>query len=157
MIQGVITMPQVKIRIEKGVQTAGDGQEQQESFSKTYQKIKGAAPTAFALTMVNTGKQIITYSLSNVGQFTGNYLQQDEINRELEIIGDVVSIAGSLVYSAVTQNPIPLIASVVSVGVKYGTKAYSEYQEMKHAQYATNLLVQRSGNSTTNGSRGTEN
>ena len=30
MIQEVVTMPQVKIRIEKGVQTAGDGQEQQE-------------------------------------------------------------------------------------------------------------------------------
>ena len=28
----VQAMPQIKIRIEKGVQTAGDGQEQQEAF-----------------------------------------------------------------------------------------------------------------------------
>lgn len=151
-------MPDVKIRIERGVETAGDGQEQQEQKALDKQGLKKVAvATAFAHTMVNTGKQIINYSLSNVGQFTGNNLMQDQINTALEVIGDVAGIATGLVTSIVTENPVPVIASILSVGTKYGTRAYSEYQEFKHAEYQHDFLLQRSGNSTTNGSRGTEN
>lgn len=151
-------MPQVKIRIERGIETAGDGQEQQEQKIQNNQGLKKVAiTTAFAHTMINSGKQIINYSLSNVGQFTGNNLLQDTINGALEILGDVGNVAVGLVTSIATENPIPLIASVVSVGVKYGTKAYSDQQELRHSEYQHNFMLERSGNSTKNGSRGTEN
>ena len=158
MIQEVVTMPQVKIRIEKGVQTAGDGQEQQEQKNRNTQGLNNVAvATAFAHTMINTGKQIITYSFSNVGQFTGNNLKQDQINTALEILGDVGSIAAGIATSVISENPVPLFASIMSIGTKYGLRSYSEYQEFKHGEYQRNLLLERSGNSTTNGSRGTEN
>ena len=151
-------MPQVKIRIERGVQTAGDGQEQQEQKRVDNQGInKIAVTSAFAHTMINTTKQIVTYSLSNVGQFTGNNLKQDQINTALEILGDVGSIVAGIATTVVSENPVPLFASIVSIGTKYGLRAYSEYQEFKHGEYQRNIMLERSGNSTINGSRGTEN
>lgn len=151
-------MPQVKIRIEKGVETAGDGQENQEQkTSKQTSSGKVAIVSAFSHMIINDTKKIVSYSLSNVGQFTGNNLMQQEINRGLDILGDVASIGAGLATSISTLNPVPIIASIASVGIKYGTRAYSEYQEMRHAEYQTNLMVSRSGNSTMNGSRGTEN
>lgn len=151
-------MSQVKIRIERGVETAGDGLEQQEQKRQNTQGMKNVAvATAFAHTMINTGKQIISYSLSNVGQFTGNNLKQDQINTALEILGDVGSIVAGVATTVLTDNPVPLFASIVSIGTKYGLRAYSEYQEFKHGEYQRNIMLERSGNSTTNGSRGTEN
>ena len=151
-------MPNVKIRIERGVQTAGDGQEQQEQKNRDAQGVsKVAVAGAFAHTMINTGKQIVSYSLSNVGQFTGNNLKQDQINTALEILGDVGSIVAGVATTVLTENPVPLFASIVSIGTKYGLRAYSEYQEFKHGEYQRNIMLERSGNSTTNGSRGTEN
>ena len=66
-------MPQVKIRIEKGVETAGDGQENQEQkTSKQTSSGKVAIVSAFSHMIINDTKKIVSYSLSNVGQFTGN-------------------------------------------------------------------------------------
>ena len=150
-------MPQVKIRIEKGVETAGDGREIQETKLSSMEFKKMAVVTAFGRQVANTGRQIINYSLSNVGQFTGNNLKQDEINWQLDMLGDVANVTSGIVTSIMTENPLPAIASITSIGIKYGTRAYSEYQEFRHAEYQSNLLRERSGNSTKNGSRGTEN
>ena len=148
-------MPNIKIRIERGVQTAGDGQEIQENANKTSPK-KIALVSAFAHQTLNTGKQIISYSSSNVGNFTGNNVLQDQINNNLEILGYVTNIATGVATSVSTWNPIPAIASIASVGFSIGTKVYSRVQEERHGDVKVNFLINRSGNLTKNGSRGTE-
>lgn len=148
----VQAMPQIKIRIEKGVETAGDGQEQQEKKEKD--SLPTASPTAmlFYHQAISTGKQIIGYAASNVANFTGNYLMQDQINNALDIVGDFTTIG-----LGATRGIPGLIVSVLGVGTKRAFQAISMYQEDVHAQNEQRYLLKRSGNATTNGSRGTEN
>lgn len=146
-------MPNIKIRIEKGVQTAGDGQEQQENKqSEKQQPI--ASPTAmlFYHQTINTAKQILGYATSNVANFTGNYLEQDRINNSLDIVGDLTTIG-----LGATRGWAGLIVAGVGVATKRTLQAVSMYQENVHIQNEQNYLLKRSGNATTNGSRGTEN
>ena len=145
-------MPQIKIRIEKGVETAGDGQEQQEK------KEKDSLPTASPTTMlfyhqaISTGKQIIGYAASNVANFTGNYLMQDQINNALDIVGDLTTIG-----LGATRGIPGLIVASLGVVTKRTLQAITMYQDDVHAQNEQRYLLKRSGNAVTNGSRGTEN
>ena len=150
-------MPQVKIRIERGVETAGDGQELQENRQRQIENRKVAIATMFAHQMINTSEGLIKTSLGRVGDRTGDYVRQANINAMLDLIGDVANIGGGIATSIATENPVPAIMSMVSVGIKYGQKYYEINRENQHAQYQHEFLLARSGNSTTNGSRGTEN
>lgn len=146
-------MPNVKIRIERGVQTAGDGQEQQENLGKqNNQPIASPTQMLFYHQAIATGKQILSYATSNVANFTGNYLLQDQINNAVDILGDATTLA-----LGATRGWAGLIVAGVGLTTKKVLQAISLVQETKHLENEQNYLLKRSGNATTNGSRGTEN
>ena len=150
-------MPTVKIRIEKGVETAGEGQEQQETKLSKEQKKQLSIATMFAHQMINQMQSAIRTDIGRIGEKTGNYIQQSNINGALEVVSDMASIASGIVLSVSTYNPVPAIMAIASVGIKTGQKYYDIAEEQRHATYQRDYLLERSGNATTNGSRGTEN
>ena len=145
-------MPSIKIRIEKGVETAGDGQERQETKQESQQPVANPATMIFYHQAISTGKQILGYATSNVANFTGNNLLQDEVNRQMEILGDMTTLA-----MGVTQGWSGLIVASVGLTTKKVLQVMTRMQENVHLQNEQNYLLKRSGNATTNGSRGTEN
>lgn len=148
-------MPNVTVRIERGTETAGDGQEKQEAKREDSKKQPVASPTAmlFYHQAIATGKQIIGYAASNVANFTGDYIKQEGINFGMEIAGDISSIA----MGAISKGWAGAIVAAVGVTTKRVLQVVSEVQSEVHARHERDYLVKRSGNSTTNGSRGTEN
>lgn len=147
-------MPEIKIRIERGVETAGDGREQQEAKQDESKKQPVASPTAmlFYHQAISTGKQIVSYAASNVGNFTGNYLLQDQIQNTLDIMGDIATIG-----LGATRGLAGLAVATIGVATKRIFQMVSINQENVHLQHEQDYLLKRSGNSTMNGSRGTEN
>lgn len=147
-------MPNVRIRIEKGTETAGDGKEQQEAKQEESKKQPVASPTAmlFYHQAIATGKQIVGYAASNVGNFTGNYLMQDQIQSALDIAGDITTLA-----LGATRGWAGFAVAGIGVTTKRVLQAVSMAQENVHLQHQQDYLLKRSGNATTNGSRGTEN
>lgn len=148
-------MPQVRIRIEKGVETAGDGQEKQEAKVEEEKKEPVASPTAmlFYHQAIATGKQIVGYATSNVANFTGNNLLQDQVNQTMDVLGDLTMIA----VGAGSKGIPGFIVATVGVTTKEVFQVISAVQNNVHLQNEQNYLLKRSGNATTNGSRGTEN
>ena len=144
-------MPAVKIRIEKGKEQAGDGNS---SVNKAEDPSKNVAvETLFAHQMLGLGKQIISYNASNIANFTGNYIEQDKINNTLEILGDVSTVGLGFVSKGWVGGTIA-IAGVVTKKV---FQMVSEYRQDILSERDREYMLARSGNSTTNGSRGTEN
>ena len=153
----VTEMPSVKIRIEKGVETAGSGLEEQEKeLSKKQQKQLSIA-TVFVRQTMGQMKSVFMKDLSRIGERTGDYIKQANINGSLEVVNDIASIASGIALSVTTYNPVPAIMAVASVGIKIGQKYYDIAEEQRHASFQREFLLERSGNATTNGSRGTEN
>lgn len=146
-------MPQVKIRIERGVETSGDGQERQEQAQQE-QKQAVASPTQmiFYHQAISTGKQIVGYATSNVANFTGNNLLQDQVNQQMDILSDMTTIA-----LGATRGWAGLAVATVGVTLKKGLQFMTMLKEQEHLRHEQEYLMKRSGNATLNGSRGTEN
>lgn len=145
-------MPQVKIRIEKGQETAGAGQENQENQDNGRTE-KIAVVSVFANQMINVAKQTINYGISNIGVRTGNYVIQEQVNRAVDIIGNAATIGMGFVSGGIVGG----IIAVAGVTTKAVFGMFSENESIRHENIQSEYLSKRSGNATTNGSRGTEN
>jgi pyridoxine 5'-phosphate synthase PdxJ len=143
-------MPEIKIRIEKGVETAGDGQELQEKSSKQMAAGKVASVSILATTAIKTVKQITNTAISNIGNFTGDYEMQRQVQAMMKIGGEI----GQVVVASLV-NPVAGIAMAVGIGLSYGLQAIEISQNIKKENYQASYLLARSGNSLTDGSRGT--
>jgi len=143
-------MPEIKIRIEKGVETAGDGQELQEKSSKKMTSGKVAEVSILATTAIKTVKQITNTAISNIGNFTGDYEMQRQVQAMMKIGGEI----GQVVVASLV-NPVAGIAMAVGIGLSYGLQAIEISQNIKKENYQASYLLARSGNSLTDGSRGT--
>jgi len=143
-------MPEIKIRIEKGVETAGDGQELQEKPSKQMTSGKVASVSILATTAIKTVKQITNTAISNIGNFTGDYEMQRQVQAMMKIGGEI----GQVVVASLV-NPVAGIAMAVGIGLSYGLQAIEISQNIKKENYQASYLLARSGNSLTDGSRGT--
>lgn len=142
-------MPNVRIRIEKEQEAGGEAQQTQpKSEAKNV-----ATQTFFAHQMLGTAKQIVRFQASNVGNFTGNYIKQEQINQTLDVLGDASTIA--LGFAA--KGPIGAVVATIGIGTKHVLKAISDAREDELRERDRLLVMERSGNSTRNGSRGTEN
>ena len=150
-------MPNVRIRIERGVETAGDGLEQQESLLTKQQKKQVSVATLFAKQIINNTKQIVKAEINRIGSKTGDYIKQANANAALDVVGEISTLATGAFLSVKTMNPIPIIAASASIGMKYGQKIADLQEEYRHANIQYEYMQIRSGNATTNGSRGTEN
>ena len=143
-------MPEIKIRIEKGVETAGDGQELQEKSSKQMTSGKVASVSILATTAIKTVKQITNTAIANIGNFTGDYEMQRQVQAMMKIGGEI----GQVVVASLV-NPVAGIAMAVGIGLSYGLQAIEISQNIKKENYQASYLLARSGNSLTDGSRGT--
>lgn len=145
-------MPDIKIRISKGEQTAGDGQEIQEQKQQA-SKERIAVVSVLATQMVGIAKQSINYALNNVGVNTGNYVLQEQINNAMDVVSDVATIGLGFGAGGIVGGLI----AIAGVTTKTVFSEISRNTAIRHENLRNDYLLARSGNSAKNGSRGTEN
>lgn len=144
-------MPDIKIRIEKPKEAKADNQP---TSTTSDLKESVAMQTIFAQQMIATAKQTISYQASNIANYTGNYLMQDQVNQTLDIINDISSIVTGVLS---TKSWVGGAIAIYGIASKKVFEFMSVQTENRILQMEQDYLVKRSGNSTTNGSRGTEN
>ena len=109
-------------------------------------KKKGKASVidkAVSTALVNTGRQVISYGVSQYGSITGNTIK----GRQMQ---DAVNVAGYL-----SQIALGGVVGAISVATEIGLNAVSNAVETSKANRQAEMLYQRSGNATLNGGRGT--
>lgn len=143
-------MPDIRIRIEKPKDSRAENQQQQPQARDTENV---ALQTIFAQQMISTGKQIISFQASNIGNFTGNYVMQDNVNEMLDVVGDLSTVA----LGFVSKGWVGGLVAISGIATKKVFEFISQQQQNKILEMERDYLVKRSGNATTNGSRGTEN
>lgn len=103
-----------------------------------------------------------TYQLSNVGNFSGDYIAQTHINDTLQNLNGLVSIATSTAAGFKVGGPwgavIGFSLSVINQTVSSALQMHSMRVETSKTNYEIAQLRRRSGlNTVLDGSRGTEN
>ena len=93
--------------------------------------------------LIQAGKQLASYGLSQYGNLTGNTIRQRQMDDALQI--------GSYIGQIVAGGWVGAIA----VGVQLTTSAINNSIVSRKANQQAELLYQRSGNITLNGGRGT--
>lgn len=148
-------MPNVKIRIESGSEVAGDGRENQEDKKALEERNKeqAAMMSKMAQQMLGTTKQVISYRVSNVGLFSGNYIKQDQVNAAMELLTDATTIGMGFASGGWLGASIAVVGLATKVIMEQISGARADLAN----QRATDYLLARSGNATKNGSRGTDN
>lgn len=100
--------------------------------------------------LVNNAQQIAMYSIGNIGNFTGNYQAQREVNTALNL-GKKVAHLG---MAMATGNPVIIATTLLADVVNIGLQEYSSYVENKKINYSIDRLRDISGlNTLKNGSR----
>ena len=110
-------------------------------------------PIALNSSYRGIGKQIFNYAAGNVGLFTGDYIAQNQINVALEALNDAATI-GAGFYSG---GWVGGIVAIAGVSTKKVLEAFTDRKKDIIQERERNYWLERSGNSTINGSRGTEN
>lgn len=141
-------MPQVKIRIETGVQTAGDGLEQQEQKQKQTESKQYAMVSFFAHQVASTAKQALNTQVSTIGIDTGDYLEQKKIENIVSAVEWGVSTAG-----AFATNVYVGLAKLAVDGFNLVSQAVVGQKKYRRQRENEEMMLRRSGNTLTNGSR----
>lgn len=144
-------MANIRIRVESSKDNQVDaGQDSVFNQStQTAEKTKMATMGLFANQMLGIGKQTLAFATSNIATFTGDQVLQDNINNMLDLIGD----ASSLVMGGVAGGPVGLAVAAIGLATKYTFKAIDYGIQRDRANQQTNYLRERTGGSTTEGSR----
>lgn len=94
-------------------------------------------------------KQIVSYQIGNIGNFTGDFNSQREVEQFTNIASAVANIG-----IAFATNWVAGVAAVVGTGISFAEQEYANYFAVKKQNYAINQLRDISGlNALTNGSR----
>lgn len=144
-------MPSVKIRIEKSQENLGDSNLDQKASGDEKKQI--AIATAFTHQIMGIGKKIVSYASSNIGNFTGDYKLQDDINATLDLVSDGSTVA--LGFSA--GGWIGGLVAIAGVATKRVIETINTNRNDFVLERERAVLLARSGNATNDGSRGTEN
>lgn len=147
-------MPEIKIRIEKASENSSDKKSSDNQLVKNKNsKSDVALTTIFAQQMISYAKQTLSYTVSNIGNFTGNYMQQDLLESQLELFESI----GTVALGFIAKGPVGGTIAIAGVVTKKVFETISNFRSEQLAERDLTLLQKRSGNSTTNSSRGTEN
>ena len=120
------------------------------------------AKHAFFNLIESQAKQAVTYTISNIGNFTGDYISQTHVQDSMEVLNSVINLGMSFAGGTVaTGSPIGGLIAVgtqlIGKGISTGMQYYAGYVENVRINKNINLLRTRSGlNSSNNGSRGTD-
>lgn len=148
-------MPLVKIRVDAGSEDIGVKQDANQAQNTLEQadKARQASMTLFTQAMISEAKSIINYAVSNIGNLTGDSIRQENVQRNVGYIQDLTTIALGF-KSGGTSGALIAIAGIT---LNKGLEIASYFIEQRHNDIERDYLLERSGNSTLNGSRGTEN
>jgi len=113
-------------------------------------------------TVKQTATSAVTYQLSNIGNFTGDYITQTHVNDTLKAVNALVSIGTSAIAGAkvggVWGAVIGATLQTVNLGVQSALNIHTQRLENNKTNYEIAQLRARSGlNPLLDGSRGTEN
>lgn len=146
-------MPNVKVRITSETEEEARGGAAEMASTPSPDTAKMAATSLFVHAAVGNVRQAVQYGLSNVGNFTGNYVAQENINQALESLNGVSSI----VMGAVSGGWVGAVIATASVAFRGITKEVSRFMQYQNEEINASYARQRSGNALNDGSRGTEN
>ena len=100
--------------------------------------------------IISEAKQIVNTSIANIGNFTGNYQAQRNVNN----IVNAGNIAVGLVTSAALFGPVGFAMAVGTLAINYGLSEYTGYFANKKQNREITIMRDISGlNSLTNGGR----
>ena len=115
--------------------------------------------------LISIGKQIVTtsanYALSNIGNFTGDYITQTHVTHTMNFAGNLASVGmGAIAGFQFGGGPIGAVIgaslAIVNQGISGVTSMISAYNENSKINYEISQLKERSGlNVSIDGSRGT--
>lgn len=144
-------MPQVKIKIQTNVEDIGDRQDTEEIKEK--KKQPEATTNLFTHAMISQAKSIMNYSISNIGNLTGDSIKQENIQKTMGYVQDIATVA----LGFKSGGWVGATIAVAGMTINKGLEIASYFIDQKHKSIERDYLLERSGNSTINGSRGTEN
>lgn len=151
----------------------GDGtpnDEMSENKSESQSSIGKYATHRFFNFMEQQATKVVNYSINNIGNFTGDYQAQRDVQASIGLLNRLMNLGNAAVqgalagakagggYGAAIGAAIGLIVGVGSEAVSVALESNSFYIQQKKANREINILKERSGlNSLMDGSRGTEN
>lgn len=144
-------MSNVKVRLEAGTELAGDGKELQEQANKGVNVQKMASVGVFANLAISQAKKVGQFAVSNVGNFTGDYVLQRNIQQAMSIVGDLSSIA----VGALAGGWVGAIVATAGIVVGNTLEMVGIAQNIKKENYQSNYIKERGGDVYNDGSRGT--
>ena len=122
--------------------------------------LKSFAQHKFFNLIESQAKQAVSYTIGNIGNFTGDYIAQQGAATAMSFISDLTDIGMSIAAGSKFGVPGMIVAGAVTVISKVGNTAYSVYSgwvETSKRNRAIDQLRTRAGlNGTNNGSRGTD-
>ena len=148
-------MPLVKIRVEAGSEDTGikqDANQAQKALTEQ-EKARQASMSLFTHAMQSEVKKIINYSVANIGNLTGDSIRQQNVQRTMGYIQDIATIA--LGYKS--SGAVGATIAIAGITLSKGLEVASYFIEQRHNDIEREYLLERSGNATLNGGRGTEN
>ena len=103
-------------------------------------------------------KQFLNYSVANIGNFTGNYQSQREVQAALNAVNFTINLGTSIFVGAKTGGvPGAIIAGVLSIAskaIEFGYREYSESFENRKVNRNIDMMRNRLGlQGLTDGSR----
>lgn len=140
-------MANVKIRVESVSNEELESQRQGQEVSGGGEKL--VISSVFVHQTLSLAKQTISTGLNNIGNFTGNYVKQDQVQNQVEVLSDMASIG----IGAMAGGWVGAVVAATGVVFKRITNFVVENQNQLHAERQSEFLKIRSGNSLTNGSR----
>lgn len=107
-------------------------------------------------------RSAVMYSLNNIGNFTGNYIMQTQVNNTISNLSSLANIGVSAIAGAKMFGiPGAIIAgslAIINSNVSSALHIHSLRVENRKINYEIEQLRDRAGlNTTLDGSRGTEN
>lgn len=130
----------IEIVIRKTQETSTQGQGTQQTSTKGKEN---TTQRAINTALVNAGKRLASYGISQYGNLTGNTIRQRQIDNALQI------------GSYVGQIAVGGWVGAIAVGVQLTTSGINNAIATRKANQQAELLYQRSGNITIDGGRGT--
>ena len=106
-------------------------------------------------------KSAVNYSISNIGNFTGNYVAQQHIQDAMQITNFAIGVGTSAIagfkMAGLAGAAIAIGTQIIGAGISNAQQYYAGLVENKRQNNDILQLKTRAGlNSTNNGNRGTE-
>ena len=136
-----------------------DGNQQQNKIKEKKDPLGDYAKHQFFNLVKNQAMQNLNYSISNIGNFTGDYMKQEHVENMMQAGSFVLSLVTSAVAGwKMTGSPWGAVIAVAATGISEGISTAQQYYaglvENARKNRDIALLKTRAGlNSTNNGSR----